>query len=662
MNYLCFPLRGEEKKMYLNPVYNDHFADPFCLAFGGEFWCFCTGGWKDGRIFGVLHSRDLVNWEELPGAMAPLADQPPQYWAPEVAYLDGKFYLYYSAGNEINMHIRVAVAEQPAGPYIDSGYELTSEKFAIDAHVFVDDDGTRYLFYASDHLDRERVGTGTVIDRLLTPFQLAGKPSPVSLPAYDWQIYDPKRASMNNLCWHTIEGSFALKHKDHYYQMFSGGNYHNISYGVSYAETGDIRAMREWQQKCDGNKVLPVLGTIPNKVIGPGHNSVVLGPDGKQLYCVYHVITQFEPLKRVMAIDPLEWIGDDMVVLGPSYQPQPMPISSENPLNPDRKMDAQAQIALRRADIHLPEIAFSAPYFLFHFYVKTEIAKTGSAPGFGIAWNGSDGQELLRLSWIPGEHAVQVNWYDGSGIIQETRQVLKNFAFECWHAVELAVNSTWASLTIPGSGWSWQGRLGGQVTKAGFLVENGTGERAGTIMAPGITYGCSDLFWSVPGRLDENGWRAIPIGQSGESEYTRQAWEIRDGVLVGSAVDGQELLVKELKLNDYELVVNTSGADGTFVIYPAMSSPDHQTTSIWISQGVVHIEDQKEIVQVKLDELPAANGFYQLRFRKADNHLQVQVGRQACGEFPVPAGKTQIGLGVRQGTARFDLVRITKII
>src|SRR5689334_4033206 len=121
---------------YLNPVYQREFPDPFVLKYCGEYWAYCTGFWSDGRCFGILHSTDLVNWQEVGGAMQPLPDNPPHYWAPEVSYYNGRFYLYYSMGNEELMEIRVAVAEQPGGPFVDSGRRLTREPFAIDAHVF----------------------------------------------------------------------------------------------------------------------------------------------------------------------------------------------------------------------------------------------------------------------------------------------------------------------------------------------------------------------------------------------------------------------------------------------------------------------------------------------------------------------------------------------
>lgn len=133
-------------------------------------------------------------------------------------------------------------------------------------------------------------------------------------------------------------------------------------------------------------------------------------------------------------------------------------------------------------------------------------------------------------------------------------------------------------------------------------------------------------------------------------------------MLVGSDATEQELLVKELKLVNYEVVINASTVDGTVVIYPVMSSPKDQSTRIWLSKGAVNIQVLDEHARITLEEMPAASGFYHLRFRKVGDRLLVQVGRQVCGEFCVAPGKTQVGLGVRQGTALLDLVRITKLV
>src|SRR5215213_3781984 len=186
---------------YLNPVHNRPCPDPFVLKHRGEYWCYTTGFWHDGRCFGILHSRDLVDWREMNGAMAPFDDGSTCYWAPEVIYENGRFLMYYSVGNETRMHIRVAAASHPAGPFVDTGHALTAQEFAIDPHVFIDD-GKRFLFYATDFLEHTRIGTGTVVDRMIAEFTLAGRPHPVTRAKYDWQIYDPNRAEKGGVRWH----------------------------------------------------------------------------------------------------------------------------------------------------------------------------------------------------------------------------------------------------------------------------------------------------------------------------------------------------------------------------------------------------------------------------------------------------------------------------
>lgn len=313
---------GSALAEYLNPVYSKSFPDPFVLKLGGDYYAYCTGFAPDGKVFGVLHSRDLVTWTEVGGAMEPLEDSPPYYWAPEVTYDNGKFYLYYSVGNEVLMELRVAVSERPDGGFVDSGHRLTKEDFAIDAHVFIDDDGTRYLFYATDFLEHTHVGTGTVVDRMIDPFTLEGDPQPVTRAKYDWQVYDPNRKEKGGVRWHTVEGPTVLKRKGLYYEMFSGGNWQNTTYGVSFAVTDEIARREEWRQFSDGVNVLPILRTLPDRVVGPGHNSVVQGPNNRELYCVYH---RWSGDERVLAIDRMDFSGDRIFILGASDTPQPAP-------------------------------------------------------------------------------------------------------------------------------------------------------------------------------------------------------------------------------------------------------------------------------------------------------------------------------------------------
>ena len=76
-------------------------------------------------------------------------------------------------------------------------------------------------------------------------------------------MFDPARESKGGVKWHTIEGSFTLKRKGRYYQMFSGGNWTNQTYGAGYAVTERIDRPDEWDQPCDAETMPLVMRTFP---------------------------------------------------------------------------------------------------------------------------------------------------------------------------------------------------------------------------------------------------------------------------------------------------------------------------------------------------------------------------------------------------------------
>lgn len=312
--------------IYTNPVYPRDFPDPFVLRHGGIYYAYGTGISDDQRRFPILSSRNLVDWEPHGGALEPL-DQPglEEYWAPEVAYREGRFSMYYSTGQTENPdhHMRLAVADHPLGPWEDAGVDLTPhEIFAIDGHPFQDPaDGQWYLFYARDELEAPFAGTGIVVDRLIAMDRLEGKPRPVLRPYAEWQVFELQRAVKQGLDWYTIEGPFVLRVDGRYVCFYSGGRYENPNYGVGYAHAD--HPLGPWVD--DSNREAPlILRTIPNHVLGPGHNSVVIGPDLVSQYIVYHG-WDLEGTGRYPRIDPLLWDGWRPKCDGASSDARPAP-------------------------------------------------------------------------------------------------------------------------------------------------------------------------------------------------------------------------------------------------------------------------------------------------------------------------------------------------
>jgi arabinan endo-1,5-alpha-L-arabinosidase len=72
-------------------------------------------------------------------------------------------------------------------------------------------------------------------------------------------------------------------------------------------------------------------------VIGPGHNSFIVSPSGREEFVVYHA-WHFAHTSRQMRIDRVHWVSDLIndteghsavdrpVIEGPTWTPQPSPV------------------------------------------------------------------------------------------------------------------------------------------------------------------------------------------------------------------------------------------------------------------------------------------------------------------------------------------------
>jgi GH43 family beta-xylosidase len=173
-------------------------------------------------------------------------------------------------------------------------------------------------------LDGTRVGTSIAVDRLVEMDRLAGQPMPVLLATADWQLFRTQREMYGAVYdWHTLEGPFVVKRQGRYWCLYSGGAWTNATYGVSYGVAdAPLGPFRE-PQAAEGPAL---LRSRPGELEGPGHNSVVRGPDGED-YLVYHAWDPAHTSRR-MCIDRLEWTADGPRTGGPTAAPQPVPIGN----------------------------------------------------------------------------------------------------------------------------------------------------------------------------------------------------------------------------------------------------------------------------------------------------------------------------------------------
>ncbi|HVG39399.1 MAG TPA: glycoside hydrolase family 43 protein [Pyrinomonadaceae bacterium] len=668
----------DRARRYLNPVYPFSFPDPFVLKHRGEYWAYCTGFVEPGDLcFGVLHSRDLIDWRAVGGALSRIDNVSTCYWAPEVIYDNNQFYLYYSVGNEERMQIRVAVAAHPAGPFRDSDRVLTGEDFAIDAHVFTDDDGTRYLFYATDFLTHTHVGTGTVYDRLLDPFTLAGEARPVTRARFDWQVYDPARAATGGVRWHTVEGPSVLKRKNKYYQMFSGGNWQNVSYGVSYALTNDLATSDEWRQVADGERVLPILRTIPGKVVGPGHNSVVRGPDNRQLFCVYHRWAD-DGSARLLAIDPLEWAGERMLVIGPSTTPQfapPGPSFADYFDGPTgTELGApwktrggswllrENEVAQEDASAPLATAAHqtNASSFVAEISLRPLLNNHRLPHGtIGVSLQDANGETLWRFVILPHKERVFVSYRRETEWVEDDLRLPPHFQPDAFHLLRVEADGPVLKCFLDESVTRWHGAIR---TEAGAETRRLTlfTERAGASFSGfQLTNGWEDNFTVLTEDFRARGW-----------EDAGGAWQVAGGELqqTDSSAEGARV-VRGPAYAAYELIVNArlapaGDAAGGYEFYPALS-PENSGPLLRLERsGDVWALVRRDSPAGEVCALPPSfdpDTYQQFRFRKILDRLMIQWEAEPLGVLSCNPTPARVGLGTHRAAASFEMVRVTEI-
>jgi beta-xylosidase len=330
---------------YTNPVHREYFADPCVWRCGAGYYAIGTGGDEAAghvasavapTVFPLLQSRDLVHWQRAGRALVrPDARLGDAFWAPEVAECDGRWYLYYSVGHgDSRHHLRVAASDAPAGPYVDVAALTSPDEvpFAIDPHPFRDVDGRWYLFHARDFLEprddagREvRCGTALVVSPMLSMTQLAPTTRTVARARCDWQRFASGRAMYGRVFdWHTLEGPYVVMHQGRYYCLYSGGCWQTDTYGVDYVTADAV--LGPWSD--EGAERGPrVLRTVPGRVIGPGHCSVVEATDDAGTYLAYHAWDTGMGARR-FCIDPLEFTRDGPRASGPSWSPRPAPLAT----------------------------------------------------------------------------------------------------------------------------------------------------------------------------------------------------------------------------------------------------------------------------------------------------------------------------------------------
>jgi len=150
----------KHKPVYL--VKDIYIADPSAHVFNGKIYVYPSHDIEAGiqEINNVDHfnmrdyhifSMDKVGGPVTDHGVALDVKEVPwagrQMWAPDAAFKNGKYYLYFPAKDKTDIfRIGVAVSDKPEGPFIPETSPITGS-FSIDPAVFTDTDGKSYMYF-----------------------------------------------------------------------------------------------------------------------------------------------------------------------------------------------------------------------------------------------------------------------------------------------------------------------------------------------------------------------------------------------------------------------------------------------------------------------------------------------------------------------------------
>lgn len=237
-------------------------------------------------------------------------------WAPELHYIDGKWYLYYAAGRaeapfEHRMYVLECDAANPLdGAWAEKGQIRTAwETFALDATTFAHR-GVRYLVWAQR--DPDIPGNSNLyLAPMSNPWTLAGPHTMLTTPEHEWE----RNGFLVN------EGAAVLHRNGHFFISYSASaTDHHYCMGLLWArEDSELTDPASWTKSSK-----PVLETDEAAGrFGPGHNSFTIAEDGRTDLLVYHARDYKEivgdPLydpNRHTCIMPIHWDEAGMPLFG----------------------------------------------------------------------------------------------------------------------------------------------------------------------------------------------------------------------------------------------------------------------------------------------------------------------------------------------------------
>lgn len=278
-------------------------ADPSVHVFDGKIYIYPShdidagtpendmGDHFDMRDYHVLSMDNIGGAVTDHGVALDIKDIPwagKQLWAPDAAFANGKYYLYFPAKDKEGVfRIGVAVSSSPTGPFKAEAKPIRGS-YSIDPAVFKDDDGTFYMYFGGiwgGQLQRwangkyDSAGSKTDLQNDEAPSinarvaKMSKNMLSFAEPVREVQVLDENGQPIpgKDHDRRFFEASWMHKYNGKYYFTYSTGDTHYINYAIGDSPYGPFT----------------YKGVVLNPVIGWTNHHSIVEINGKW-YLFYH--------------------------------------------------------------------------------------------------------------------------------------------------------------------------------------------------------------------------------------------------------------------------------------------------------------------------------------------------------------------------------------
>lgn len=290
---------------FVNPLLSSG-PDPWVIRYKGVYYYMATTGHnitirKTHAMSALPDALPVVVW--TPPAKGPDARD---IWAPELHRLQGRWYLYYTAGSSDKVHpqhtfVLENTADDPTtGTWVSKGQvrDTTADYFAIDGTI-LEHKGQTYFIW-SGHNGKDNTQR-LYIARMKNPWTLATARTEIAAPQYDWE--------KNNI----NEGPEIIKNtRGGVFLVFSASGCWTDDYVLGMMrlkKNADPLLASSWIKAPQ-----PVLIAAPGSgAFAPGHNGFFKSADNREDWIIYHAnssVGQGCGPQRNPRMQPFSWKAD----------------------------------------------------------------------------------------------------------------------------------------------------------------------------------------------------------------------------------------------------------------------------------------------------------------------------------------------------------------